>query len=507
MVNITELQFNIMFVMMGVCVCTIIFTLVSRSLSHKRRSVILGMGFASLFYIIADRITYIYNGVDTHAAFYIVRMSYFFDYLSPYFLTFLFTLFLTDVLLNEGKLRKIPLIIDITQLVTFVGAVLVVASQSNNLYYTISIDNYYERSSSYPLSYICPVIIFILIFITIITYGKSIKRSEQIAFHTFIFLPGIVAFMQFFFSNLSLTCLSFVFPLLLMFIIELHEMDMQVREAKERELNLLNEKKNDTEAQLEEKNKMLEADFKSARKENEEKIYLLSCMAKNIRTPVNEIVAYTDKAIKNQEDKGVIYESLMRLSRSGEEMLRFVNDIHDLSMLEEGTFKITEDKFSFKKLEKDIYNLYQREASKKSIKLEVDIQNVRHETVYCCKKAIHRVVLNLLSNAINYSNSYGHVKVKIEEFEISGQKDVANFCFTIEDNGIGMSEEFVKKLFYPIERKQTPSNTNQMGTGMGMVIVKKVLDLINGSIDIESKKRIGTKVLVQIPLKISDSEK
>ena len=268
MTGIVLIQTDLMMVLSGICFITCIFTAISRSIPIYRRKLLIFMTSTEMFLLIFERFSYQYSGDVSNLGFVMVRLSNFMVFCLPYMLTFLFALFLADMLKDEGGIDFVPSSIGLVEAVSMIAVFFVLISQFTGLYYSIDpATNLYVRAPLYILSYIPSAIIFPTLFYTLSRYGKKLSKGIKFTLYFFIFIPLIAVVLQFFLYGLSLTSISMVLPVLLMFLIELHEMDAKVAEANRREISLLNEMQFKTQEELDQaKNDLEEAVSEENRK-------------------------------------------------------------------------------------------------------------------------------------------------------------------------------------------------------------------------------------------------
>ena len=487
-------QMNLFFMLKGVAIVTTIFTLLSRSLSQKRRRLLFAMGLSSFLYVVFEIYSYRFRGDASHLGFYVVRISNFMIFLMPYIIVYIFTNYLSDMLINEGGLKKIPRVLDLILIFTFLGSSLVVLSQFTGLYYTVDFENLYSRTNAtFWISYICPAIIFPAHFYTIIKYGKNLKKCVRISLLTFIVMPVLATIAQFFLYGLSLTSVSLVLPLIYMFIIELMDMDRTVSEVREQKIEELNERQSDYQKMLDHKSKEIERIKGAVNEANYRKASFITNMSNDIKTPLNNIIEYTGIALKNENKPETVDECLHKIKKESLDLSTFMDDILDVTLVESDNFELSEEPFSIKEAEEGVMDIFLSEAIRKNVSFEIENVNLSRDVVVHCKSALAMITVNLISNAIKFTNPGGHVKLIIEETD-------NNYNLIVEDNGIGISEEFLETIYEPFEREKNAVGHRLPGTGLGMTIVKKLVDKMGGSIEIKSKKRVGTRITVALPL-------
>lgn len=258
------------------------------------------------------------------------------------------------------------------------------------------------------------------------------------------------------------------------------------------------------------------AEQERARKELEEAKYaaeaasraktsFLFNMSHDIRTPMNAILGYTDIAIKHRNDADRVDESLEKIQVAGRHLLNLINDILEMSRIESGKLEISEEPMDFRKIAENAAEMSKSLAVAKSIDFQTEISDFTDPYVYSDELHANEVLINLLSNAIKYTPTGG--KVRFYARQLGAAKDgVATYRFEVTDNGIGMSEEFQKHLFEAFSREKTSTVSKQEGAGLGLSIVKKIVDLAGGTITAKSRLNEGTTFTVEVPCRVMDAE-
>ncbi|MBD5544460.1 MAG: response regulator [Lachnospiraceae bacterium] len=255
-----------------------------------------------------------------------------------------------------------------------------------------------------------------------------------------------------------------------------------------------------------EKKNMLEEALLQANKANKAKSAFLSNMSHDIRTPMNAIVGFTSLALSHIDNKEQIEEYLKKIMASGNHLLSLINDVLDMSRIESGKIQLEEKPCSLKEILHGLRNILQADVLARQLELHIDSEDVQHEEFYCDKLRLNQVLLNLLSNSVKYTNEGGIVSMKVKE-KSGVPAGHANYEFCVEDNGNGMSEEFVSHIFEPFEREKNSTISGIQGTGLGMAITKNIVDMMGGSIEVKSEQGIGTKVIVSVTFRLHLGEK
>ncbi len=255
-----------------------------------------------------------------------------------------------------------------------------------------------------------------------------------------------------------------------------------------------------------EKKRMLENALVQANKANKAKSVFLSNMSHDIRTPMNAIIGFTSLALSHIDNIEQVEEYLRKIMTSGNHLLNLINDVLDMSRIESGKMKLEENPCRLSDILQGLYNIIQADAKAKKLELNIESADVENEDVICDELRLNQVLLNLLSNAVKYTGEGGSVRLKLTE-KTGAPEGYANYEFCITDNGIGMSEDFVQHIFEPFEREKNTTFSGIQGTGLGMAITKNIVDMMNGSIEIKSKKDSGTEVLVSFVFKLNSQTK
>lgn len=235
------------------------------------------------------------------------------------------------------------------------------------------------------------------------------------------------------------------------------------------------------------------------------KTNFLSRMSHDIRTPMNAIIGMTAIAGANLEETGRVKECLGKITAASKHLLGLINEVLDMSKIESENIKLQEEEFNLADLLDDMITMILPQIYDKSHELKIDVKDLNHEKVIGDSLRIQQIFVNLISNAIKYTEDGGIIKVSIKERPTRMQQyGEYEICF--EDNGIGMSEEFQEILFDPFTRAEDHIMNGATGTGLGMAITKNLVHLMNGNIYVESSLGEGSKFTVVIHLKIQQGE-
>ena len=266
----------------------------------------------------------------------------------------------------------------------------------------------------------------------------------------------------------------------------------QLRRSKEKELKL-----------KQEMNTNLEQALDIAKSANEAKSNFLSNMSHDIRTPMNAIIGYATLLARNAERPDMVRDYVKKITYSSQHLLGLINDVLDMSKIESGKTSLNLEEFSLPELLEALYNMVLPQTRAKKQTFDMHTKGDIPERILGDKLRLNQILLNLLSNAVKYTPVGGNIELSIEEMEQNVHKHV-HLMFIVEDNGLGMSEEFVKTIFQPFTREQTASTKEIQGTGLGMAITKNIVDLMGGTINVESKLGEGSIFRVELELAVAD---
>ncbi len=230
------------------------------------------------------------------------------------------------------------------------------------------------------------------------------------------------------------------------------------------------------------------------------KTKFLSNMSHDIRTPMNAIIGFTALAMKHIDDQERVQGYLGKIAASGSHLLSLINDVLDMNRIESGRIRLEKTKCSLRDMLHELSNMLMLEIQSKNLDFSVDMEGVADEQIICDRLRLNQILLNLIGNAVKFTNPGGRVGVRIIEKAEKGREE-AIYEFRVKDNGIGMSEEFQKHLFEPFERERSTTVSGIQGTGLGMAITKNLVEMMGGTISVISEKDVGTEFIVQIPMK------
>lgn len=267
--------------------------------------------------------------------------------------------------------------------------------------------------------------------------------------------------------------------------------------------NISSEKQKELEHREEEKKakQALEEAYAAANRANQAKSEFLSRMSHDIRTPMNAILGMAAVAEHNLDNRGKVKDCLLKIHTSGDHLLELINAVLDMSKIESGSVCLVENPFSLSGMMEEVAQIIQTDIGQKGQHLSVRLEGLVHDAVHGDMVRVKEILLNLLSNAVKYTPENGTIKVSLEE-KLSSRSGVGCFEFIVEDDGIGMTQEFQEKMFTPFERAEDERVSQTQGTGLGLPITLNLVQMMNGTIQVESHLNKGTRFVVTIYLKL-----
>ncbi len=238
---------------------------------------------------------------------------------------------------------------------------------------------------------------------------------------------------------------------------------------------------------------------------NEAKSRFLFNMSHDIRTPMNAIVGFTNRAIAHIDNKEELMECLDKVRLSNEYLLRLINDVLDMARIESGKLSIDEVPCDIVKRIDGFITMFEEQAQERKLRFTADINNIQHRNVYLDPLRLRQILANIISNAIKYTQPGGSVTLNVTEGK-SRRRGCAAYTIEVIDTGIGMSEDFVSHIFEQFSREKTSTQSGVQGTGLGMAIVKQLVDAINGKITIDSSIGEGTKITIVLHFKLAKDD-
>ncbi len=262
----------------------------------------------------------------------------------------------------------------------------------------------------------------------------------------------------------------------------------------------------ESEAELIRMNQKLEEALNAAEAANQAKSAFLSNMSHDIRTPMNAIAGMTSIALSHIDEKARVQDCLHKIQTASAHLMSLVNDVLDISRIDSGRLSLNEELFSLADLIHDVTVIVRPQAAQKGHSMKMEIGQIYEESLIGDSLRLRQIFVNIINNAIKYTPEGGNIQVRVSQYQARDKAQDAKDClwldFVCQDDGIGMSREFLERIFMPFERASNFTMSKIEGTGLGMSIVKSLTDRMGGRIEIESKEGAGSRFHIEFPLTV-----
>ena len=238
-----------------------------------------------------------------------------------------------------------------------------------------------------------------------------------------------------------------------------------------------------------------------ARKANEAKTRFLFNMSHDIRTPMNAIVGFSGLLEKSIHDEKKSLDYIKKIRVSSDILLTIINQVLEMARIESGKITLSSESVNIREMVDAMNTVFESSLTKKSLEYQCSL-NVVHDQILCDKTKMEEIILNVVSNSIKYTNPHGKITVFIDELDSEDEKN-ANYKVVVEDNGIGMSQDYLPHIFEEFSREHTSTETRVAGTGLGLPIVKSLVDRMGGTIEVESEEGKGTRFIMKFYFPVS----
>ncbi|MGN0505715.1 MAG: response regulator [Lachnospiraceae bacterium] len=253
-------------------------------------------------------------------------------------------------------------------------------------------------------------------------------------------------------------------------------------------------------------NQELEVAVSAAQSANRAKSTFLSNMSHDIRTPMNAVIGFATLAAANTENTEKVKDCLAKILSASNHLLSLINDVLDMSRIESGKIHLEETEVNLSDILHDLKTIISGQIHAKQLELYMDTLDVTDEDVFCDKLRLNQVLLNLLSNAIKFTPPGGTVSVRVAQLH-NAPEGRGLYEFRIKDTGIGMSREFADRIFDPFERERTSTVSKIQGTGLGMAISKNIIDMMGGTIEVNTEQDKGTEFVIRLEMRLQSERR
>lgn len=413
--------------------------------------------------LISDSMTYLYDGVTTDVGFIINKLATFLVYTCNYTLLTLFGKCLIDYIKPNKKQRCVFCVVFICIIISLI---MLVASQFFDIIYYFDEFNVYHRTNLYFLSQITSFIVIFCYGYFLLKNKNKMMKNEYYATLCYVVIPSLCTIIQTFIYGFPFQILSLVISGWLLFLTR----DLAVRNNLKQALD--------------------------------SKDSYLSKMSHDLRTPLNGIIGLLDINDNHPDDTELNQRSRDKARVAANHLLSLLNDVLELSKLDSQRAVLIEDPFDLRDVLDEVETISKLKAESMNINLICNYKDgLTCPYVYGSSLHMKQILLNLVDNAIKYNKKDGYVELNVNVKR--HKEDLITYVFVVRDNGLGIDKEYLDHIFEPFSQENQNFNEYRLGTGLGMSIVKGLVELMKGSISVTSKKGVGSTFEVVIPFKIA----
>lgn len=441
--------------MSSICGIITFFVCITGAMPRTRKLALILTESGATLLLFFDRLAYIYRGDESYVGWWMVRISNFLVFELTLLICLGFNLYLTDMLTRECGLSKRPTRTKVVSALVFVGMVMVVINVFTGIYYTFDETNHYQRADGFVICFGIPLISLVIMLSLLLQYGKRIKPAMmRVPLFLFTTLPILASILQFFAYGLSLTNMTLVGNDIILYVFVVLDMNA-AKKAKE-----------------------------VAENENRAKSAFLANMSHEIRTPINAVLGMNEMILRESTDESIL-EYSTNISNAGHTLLGLINDILDFSKIEAGKMEIIPVDYDISSVINDLVNMIRTKADDKGLELKLDFDEKMPKFLHGDEVRIKQIVTNILTNAVKYTEK-GSVTFRVGYEKTEGESESVDLLFSVQDTGIGIKSEDMDKLFSKFDRIEEKRNRNVEGTGLGMSITQKLLDMMGSHLEVES---------------------
>ncbi len=466
--------------------------------------------------LVSDAVSWAFDGVPGIFWGTITRCSNYITFVSNDLVSLVFSVFIWNLAKDEDEKPGIIL------KAYWILEAIAIGALTLNLHfgwlYSIDSNNDYSRGDYYRLTHVTPIVALLVVLWLLIKYHDKFSRNLKFLGWSYFVLMTAATVYEYMNFGLSLQTYAQTFSALVAFFvgeIELRQNLVLTQERLERANAELKEEEKKAEAALEaelEKDKELREQqdqlslaLAAAQQANKAKTMFLNSMSHDIRTPMNAIIGFTALAQTHIDDTNQVQDYLAKINTSSTHLLSLINDILDMSRIESGSVKLDEKPVHIPDLLHDLRTMIQGLINSKQQNLYIDTQDVQHEDVITDKLRLNQVLINIVGNAIKFTPVGGDIIIHLVEQPCQAN-GYATYEFSIKDTGIGMSSEFVGHVFDTFAREQSSTVSGIQGTGLGMAITKNIVEMMGGTIGVESEEGKGSKFTVTLTVRLADRQ-
>ena len=466
--------------------------------------------------LVSDAVSWACDGTQGFFWRIITQASNYITFVTNDLVLLIFTMFLWQLVRRKGE--KPEIVLKAYWILEGLAIVMLTLNLHFGWCYSFDSNNLYHRGTYYHLTHVAPIAALFVMLWLLIRYRDRFSQKRKFLGWSYFILMAVATAYEYTNFGLSFQTYAQTFSALVAFFvgeIEIRENLLSTHKRLEQANKELKEEEEKVKAALEAEKKMdeelrnqqeqLSVALAAAQQANKAKTSFLNNMSHDIRTPMNAIIGFTSLAASsvNQPDK--VKEYLKKIAVSSEHLLSLINDILDMSRIESGKVKLDEKPLHLPTLVHDLHTIIQPSVNSKQLDFLLDTVDVVDEDIIADKLRLTQILLNILSNGVKYNKTGGMLALRIKQ-EKNAPAGYATYHFIVKDTGIGMGQEFQKHIFENFSREETSTVSGIQGTGLGMAITKKSVEMLGGTIHVSSTEGVGSEFDVCLTFKI-DGEK
>lgn len=482
----------------------VILYLFRNELNQKKITKILLI--ACITRLVSDAVSWAFDGVPGLLWGTITRISNYITFVSNDLVSLVFSVFIWKLVKNKDE--KPAILLKAYWLLEVIAIGALTLNLHFGWFYSIDSSNGYSRGEYYRLTHAAPIAaLFIVVWLLLKYRDKFSKNQKFLGWSYFVLMAGATAY-EYMNFGLSLQTYAQTFSALMAFFIgeiEIRQNLLVTQERLEQKNEELKEEEKKVEAALKremEQQDQLSVALAAAQQANKAKTMFLNSMSHDIRTPMNAIIGFTALAQTHINHTEQVQDYLAKINTSSTHLLSLINDILDMSRIESGSVKLDEKPVHMPDLLHDLRTMIQGLINAKQLNLYIDTQDVQNEDVVTDKLRLNQVLINIVGNAIKFTPVGGDIIIHLVEKPCMA-KGYTTYEFSIKDTGIGMSPEFVGHVFDTFTREQSSTVSGIQGTGLGMAITKNIVEMMGGTIEVESEEGRGSKFTVTLTVQLA----
>ena len=464
----------------------------------------------------SDAISWAFDGLPGLFWGAVTRSSNYLTFVTNDLVSLIFSIFLWQLIRRKDE--KAGIILKAYWLLEGITIAMLTLNLYFGWFYSFDSSNLYSRGEYYRFTHIAPIAALLVVSWMLLRYHDRFSQKLKFLGCIYFLLMAVATAYELTNFGLSFQTYAQTFSALVAFFvgeIELRENLMATHKKLEQANEELKAEEQKVKAALEAERKMdgelrkqqeqLSLALAAAQQANKAKTMFLNNMSHDIRTPMNAIIGFTSLAASSINQPEKIKEYLKKITVSSEHLLSLINDVLDMSRIESGKVKIDEKPLHLPTLMHDLHTIIQPSVASKQLDFLLDTVDVVDEDIIADKLRLTQILLNILSNGVKYNKTGGMISLRIKQ-EKNAPDGYATYHFIVKDTGIGMSEEFQKHIFETFSREETATVSGIQGTGLGMAITKKCIEMMGGTIEVTSKEDVGSEFDVCLTFKL-DGEK